>query len=179
MQFTHGVPNVVITNCGGLPSYWKANYKSASSLPAFCDAGENLVVGGCRVDDSTHPARLWESRAIDWSRLMNDVKGVSNVLRRFLPNMVKRGTGSVVNVTHVLDPPAGADVAAYQASRAAISALTRKLSSELPAPMTAVELDPGELTGLMSESEVGNYRHKSSVRIRAYPRNGLLVLNCT
>jgi NAD(P)-dependent dehydrogenase (short-subunit alcohol dehydrogenase family) len=67
---------------------------------------------------------------------------------------VARGTGTVINITHVLDPSAGANVSAYQASRAAVSALTRKLASELPSPMTAVELDPGELLGLRSETEV-------------------------
>lgn len=43
----------------------------------------------------------------------------------------------------------GAEVAAYQASRAAVSALTQKLSSELPLPMLAVELDPGVTRGLL------------------------------
>lgn len=66
---------------------------------------------------------------------------------------VARGSGTVINITHVLDPPSGADVSAYQASRAAVSALTRRLAAELPSPMTAVELDPGELLGLMTETE--------------------------
>lgn len=66
---------------------------------------------------------------------------------------VARGSGTVINITHVLDPPSGADVSAYQASRAAVSALTRRLARELPSPMTAVELDPGALLGLMTETE--------------------------
>ena len=65
----------------------------------------------------------------------------------------------MVNVTHVLDPPAGAEVAAYQASRAAISALTRCLSYEIArdldvsatSHLIAVELDPGTLRGLRHE----------------------------
>jgi NAD(P)-dependent dehydrogenase (short-subunit alcohol dehydrogenase family) len=59
----------------------------------------------------------------------------------------------VINITHVLDPPSGADVSAYRASRAAVSALTRTLAAELPSPMIAVELDPGVLLGLLSETE--------------------------
>ena len=141
-----------------------------------------MVVGGCRpLEDSTlhadanawdddtgdapppptpvRPARVWETRAIDWSRMMNDVKGVSALVRHFTPAMVARGSGLVVNVTHVLDPPGGAEVAAYQASRAAISAMTRCLSYEIArdlevsatSRMIAVELDPGTLRGLRHE----------------------------
>ena len=173
VEFTFGVPDVLITNCGELPSYWKLNYEAAE---AFCPNDNEVVVGGCRpLEDSTlhadanawdddtgdapppssttivRPARVWETRAIDWSRMMNDVKGVSALVRHFTPAMVARGSGIVVNVTHVLDPPGGAEVAAYQASRAAISALTRCLSYEIArdlevsatSRMIAVELDPG------------------------------------
>ena len=134
VEFTFGVPDVLITNCGELPSYWKLNYEAAE---AFCPSDNEVVVGGCRpLEDSTlhadanawdddtgdapppstpvRPARVWETRAIDWSRMMNDVKGVSALVRHFTPAMVARGSGIVVNVTHVLDPPGGAEVAAYQ-----------------------------------------------------------------
>ena len=179
VEFTFGVPDVLITNCGELPSYWKLNYEAAE---AFCPNDNEVVVGGCRpLEDSTlhadanawdddtgdapppptpvRPARVWETRAIDWSRMMNDVKGVSALVRHFTPAMVARGSGIVVNVTHVLDPPGGAEVAAYQASRAAISAMTRCLSYEIArdlevsatSRMIAVELDPGTLRGLRHE----------------------------
>lgn len=188
VEFTFGVPDVLITNCGELPSYWKLNYEAAET---FCPNDNEVVVGGCRpLQDSTlhsdanawdddtgdassssssspppptttpvRPARVWETRAIDWSRMMNDVKGVSALVRHFTPGMVARGSGIVVNVTHVLDPPGGAEVAAYQASRAAISALTRCLSHEIARDLEvsatsrviAVELNPGTLRGLRHE----------------------------
>ena len=190
VEFTFGVPDVLITNCGELPSYWKLNYEAAET---FCPNDNEVVVGGCRpLQDSTlhadanawdddtgdasspsssssssppppptpvRPARVWETRAIDWSRMMNDVKGVSALVRHFTPAMVARGSGIVVNVTHVLDPPGGAEVAAYQASRAAISALTRCLSHEIARDLEvsatsrviAVELNPGTLRGLRHE----------------------------
>ena len=177
VEFTHGVPDMLITNCGELPSYWKLNYEAKEN---FCPKHTDVVVGGCRpLDDTTlhadanawddagyspsslpiRAARSWETRAIDWSRMMNDVKGVSGLVRHFTPGMIDRGSGIVVNVTHVLDPPAGAEVAAYQASRAAISALTRCLSYEIArdldvsatSHLIAVELDPGTLRGLRHE----------------------------
>jgi NAD(P)-dependent dehydrogenase (short-subunit alcohol dehydrogenase family) len=72
--------------------------------------------------------------------MLNDVKGVANVVRHFAPGMLDRRTrgvpgrgdfAAVVNVTHVLDPPEAAQNAAYRASRAAIGALTAALASEL------------------------------------------------
>ena len=73
--------------------------------------------------------------------MLNDVKGVANVVRHFAPGMLDRRTrgvpgsrgdfAAVVNVTHVLDPPEAARNAAYRASRAAIGALTASLAREL------------------------------------------------
>ena len=148
VEFTHGVPDVLVTNCGGMPSYWKTNYQSptdpikpTSNRPTkfllrpspsdACNLDEAAVVGGCRpggVDVGgveAVSARVWETRAADWSRMMNDIKGVSNVLRRFLPSMVARGDGAVVNVTHVLDPAEACMVAPYRSARAAVAELTR------------------------------------------------------
>ena len=73
--------------------------------------------------------------------MLNDVKGVANVVRAFAPGMLDRRTrgvpgsrgdfAAVVNVTHDLDPPEAARNAAYRASRAAIGALTAALAGEL------------------------------------------------
>jgi NAD(P)-dependent dehydrogenase (short-subunit alcohol dehydrogenase family) len=170
VEFTHGVPDILVTNCGGMPSYWKTNYQPAAEehirrpdQSDACDLGEAAVVGGCRPGGvggvGGVPARVWETRAADWSRMMNDVKGVSNVLRRFLPSMVARGEGAVVNVTHVLDPAEACRVAPYRSARAAVAELTRTLAGELAASrprMTAVELDPGALPGLGSASETAD-----------------------
>merc|ERR1712137_548810 len=84
--------------------------------------------------------------------MMNDVRGVSNVLRHFLPSMIKRGSGTIVNVTHVIDPPSGSQMSPYRASRSAITSLTSCLAEELPMDMIAVELDPGTIRGLDSDA---------------------------
>lgn len=170
--FTHGTPDVVIANVGCMPSRWLRAY------------GESPSGDGARLGANGRLDRFaaWRVRAADWSRLMNDVKGVGNVARQFLPAMVQatreeasmeeafandaapdeketkrvienearhprafarsasektrektRGTRTraFVVVSHVVDPPAGATLAPYEASRAALAAVTRALAADL------------------------------------------------
>jgi len=178
--FTHGTPDVVIANVGCMPSRWLRAY------------GESPSGDGARLGANGRLDRFaaWRVRAADWSRLMNDVKGVGNVARQFLPAMVQatreeasmeeafaneketapdeketkreienearhprafarsasgktrektRGTRAFVVVSHVVDPPAGATLAPYEASRAALAAVTRALAADLQ--KVASELD--------------------------------------
>ena len=77
--FTHGTPDVVIANVGCMPSRWLRAY------------GESPSGDGARLGANGRLDRFaaWRTRAADWSRLMNDVKGVGNVARQFLPAMVQ------------------------------------------------------------------------------------------
>ena len=142
--FTHGTPDVVVANVGCMPTRW---------LRAYGDAA------AANGDDSDRFA-TWRAPPEDWSRMMNDVKGVANVARQFLPAMVEaareeaeaslsRGAENenaedekdarrtdpprraFVVVSHVVDPPAGATLAPYEASRAALAAVTRTLAADL------------------------------------------------
>jgi NAD(P)-dependent dehydrogenase (short-subunit alcohol dehydrogenase family) len=168
--FTHGTPDVVIANVGCMPSRWLRAYGAS---PSPRDGGDGLGANR-RVSDRF---AAWRVDAADWSRLMNDVKGVGNVARQFLPAMVQatreeasssnkkkigeafandatpdeketkrargarakkrakkkktRGTRAFVVVSHVVDPPAGATLAPYEASRAALAAVTRALAADL------------------------------------------------
>ena len=77
--FTHGTPDVVIANVGCMPSRWLRAYGESPS-----GDGARLGANGC-----FDRFAAWRTRAADWSRLMNDVKGVGNVARQFLPAMVQ------------------------------------------------------------------------------------------
>ena len=174
--FTHGTPDVVIANVGCMPSRWLRAY------------GESPSGDGARLGANGRLDRFaaWRTRAADWSRLMNDVKGVGNVARQFLPAMVqamreeasieeasiedandatpdekvtkreienearrsrafererasekkktreneKKPSSAFVVVSHVVDPPAGATLAPYEASHAALAAVSRALAAD-------------------------------------------------
>ena len=90
------------------------------------------------------PAPLWEVPAEKFSRLIDvNVKGVVNVIRSFVPAMIKRKQGIIVNFSSGWGRSTAPEVAPYCASKWAIEGLTKSLAQELPAGMAAVPLNPG------------------------------------
>jgi NAD(P)-dependent dehydrogenase (short-subunit alcohol dehydrogenase family) len=90
------------------------------------------------------PAPLWKVTAQDFDRVLAvNVSGVANVIRAFVPAMVERGTGVIVNLSSGWGRSASAEVAPYCATKWAIEGLTKALAEELPKGMAAVPLSPG------------------------------------
>lgn len=89
-------------------------------------------------------APLWQVPAADFDRLIDvNVKGVANVIRHFVPAMVARREGVIVNFSSGWGRVTDAEVAPYCASKWAVEGLTRALAQELPEGMAAVPLNPG------------------------------------
>ena len=90
------------------------------------------------------PAPLWAVPAREFDALLDvNVKGVANVIRHFVPAMVARGRGVIVNLSSGWGRSTSPDVAPYCATKFAIEGLTKALAQELPAGMAAVPLNPG------------------------------------
>ena len=90
------------------------------------------------------PATLWQVPAREFNHLIDvNIKGVANVIRHFVPAMVARGTGIIVNLSSGWGRSTAPEVAPYCASKYAIEGLTKALAQELPAGMAAVPLNPG------------------------------------
>jgi NAD(P)-dependent dehydrogenase (short-subunit alcohol dehydrogenase family) len=89
-------------------------------------------------------APLWEVPAKEFSDIIDvNIKGVVNVIRHFVPAMVARRAGVIVNFSSGWGRSADAEVAPYCATKWAIEGLTNSLSQELPSGMAAVPLNPG------------------------------------
>jgi NAD(P)-dependent dehydrogenase (short-subunit alcohol dehydrogenase family) len=89
-------------------------------------------------------APLWEVSAKEFSDVIDvNIKGVVNVIRHFVPAMVARRSGVIVNFSSGWGRTTDAEVAPYCATKWAIEGLTSSLSQELPADMAAVPLNPG------------------------------------
>jgi len=89
-------------------------------------------------------AKLWEVPAKEFSDVIDvNIKGVANVIRHFVPAMVKRKNGVIVNFSSGWGRSTDAEVAPYCATKWAIEGLTQALAQELPPGMAAVPLNPG------------------------------------
>ena len=90
------------------------------------------------------PAPLWQVPAEEFDAVIDvNVKGVANVIRAFVPAMVKRKAGVIVNLSSGWGRSTSPEVAPYCASKYAVEGLTLALAQELPAGMAAVPLNPG------------------------------------
>lgn len=102
-------------------------------------------------------APLWQVPAREFDALIDiNVKGVANVIRRFVPAMAEAGRGVIVNFSSGWGRAVDAEVAPYCASKWAIEGLTRALALELPAGMAAVPLNPGIIDTAMLRSTFGD-----------------------
>lgn len=91
-----------------------------------------------------HPAPLWEVPTEEFDSLIDiNIKGVTNVLRCFLPAMIASKQGVVVNFSSTWGRSTSSEVAPYCASKWAIEGLTRALAQELPSGLAAISLNPG------------------------------------
>ncbi|MDJ0707969.1 MAG: SDR family NAD(P)-dependent oxidoreductase [Leptolyngbyaceae cyanobacterium MO_188.B28] len=89
-------------------------------------------------------APLWEIPSEDFSHLIDvNIKGVANVLRHFLPGMIAKKRGIVVNLSSGWGRSTSPQVSSYCASKWAIEGMTRSLAQELPQGMAAIPLNPG------------------------------------
>ena len=84
-----------------------------------------------------------------------NLKGTANVIRNFVPAMLARKTGVIVNFSSGWGRSADAEVAPYCASKWAIEGLTQALAQELPTGMAAIPLNPGIINTEMLQSSFG------------------------
>jgi len=120
------------------------------------------------------PAPLWEVPAEQFDTLIDvNVKGVANVIRAFVPAMVARGSGVVVNLSSGWGRSTSPEVAPYCASKYAVEGLTLSLAQELPRGMAAVPLNPGVIdTDMLRQAwadDAGAYPKAEAWAKRAAP----------
>jgi NAD(P)-dependent dehydrogenase (short-subunit alcohol dehydrogenase family) len=102
----------------------------------------DLLINNAGVINS--PAPLWEIPAEEFDTvLMTNVAGVTNVIRAFLPLMLRQGRGVIVNMSSGWGRSVDAFVAPYCASKWAVEGLTLALAEELPDGFAAISLNPG------------------------------------
>lgn len=119
-------------------------------------------------------APLWQVPAAEFDQVVDvNLKGVANVIRHFVPAMIARGRGVIVNFSSGWGRSTDAEVAPYCATKWAIEGLTRALARELPAGLAAVPLNPGIIDTDMLRScfgaDAGAYPRPAEWARRAAP----------
>lgn len=114
---------------------WAASLITAGQIP-------ELLINNAGVINSNAP--LWQVKAEELSKVMRvNVEGTANLLRSFVPAMIDRGQGVIVNFSSGWGRSTSAEVAPYCASKWAIEGLTQALAQELPSGLAAVAVNPG------------------------------------
>lgn len=139
----HRFDQVDVASAGAVAA-WSDTILSSWGVP-------DLLINNAAIINSN--ARLWEIPAADFDKLFAvNVSGTANIIRSFVPAMVKRRSGVIVNFSSGWGRGVAAEVAPYCASKWAIEGLTQALAEELPANMAAVPLNPGIINTEMLQS---------------------------
>jgi NAD(P)-dependent dehydrogenase (short-subunit alcohol dehydrogenase family) len=114
----------------------------------------DLLVNNAALVNQNAP--LWEVPPDEFSRVIDvNIKGVYHVIRAFVPAMIHKGSGVIVNFSSGWGRSTSPEVAPYCATKFAIEGLTQALAQELPDGLAAVPLNPGVIDTDMLRSCFG------------------------
>jgi NAD(P)-dependent dehydrogenase (short-subunit alcohol dehydrogenase family) len=125
-----------------------ASPKSVDRLAgALANEDISILVNNAGIAGPVAP--LWEIEPSDWEEVMAvNVRGVYLMCRAFLPPMIERGAGDVINLASVSGKRPLARRTPYTASKMAVIGLTTTLAHEVgPLGVSVNTLSPGPVSG--------------------------------
>jgi NAD(P)-dependent dehydrogenase (short-subunit alcohol dehydrogenase family) len=91
-----------------------------------------------------NPAPLWQVSAKEFDEMSAvNINGVANMIRHFVPSMIRSRRGIIVNLSSGWGRSTSPDVAPYCATKWAIEGMSSALAQELPNGIACVALNPG------------------------------------
>lgn len=140
LRMTHAAPHDFSTVDVALDSkvaIWAAKVLENDSPP-------DLLINNAALMNRLSP--LWEQDDREFTKLVDvNIRGVQNVIRHFVPAMVAKKRGVIVNLSSGWGRSVSPEVAPYCMSKWAVEGLTKALAEELPDGMAAVPLNPGTI----------------------------------
>ncbi len=125
----------------------------ATSVLAEYGPSDLLLNNAALINEN---APLWDVPPDDFSQVVDvNIKGVFHVIRHFVPAMIQRGSGVIVNFSSTWGRTTSPNVAPYCTTKWAIEGMTQALAEELPRGMAAVALNPGVIHTDMLETCFG------------------------
>src|SRR4051812_16699143 len=138
LRMTHQAPHdfsVVDVALDTKVAIWAAKVLENDSAP-------DLLINNAALMNRLAP--LWEQDDREFTKLVDvNIRGVQNVLRHFVPAMVAKKKGVIVNFSSGWGRSVSPEVGPYCMSKWAIEGLTKAMAEELPTGMAAVPLNPG------------------------------------
>lgn len=138
LRMTHQAPHdfaVVDVAQDSKVALWAARILENESPP-------DLLINNAAIMNRLSP--VWAQDDREFTRLVDvNIRGVQNVLRHFVPAMVARKKGVIVNFSSGWGRSVAPEVGPYCMSKWAIEGLTKAMAEELPSGMAAVPLNPG------------------------------------
>ena len=126
---------------------WSEGVISSFGAPTFLLNNASVI---------NNNAYLREISAEEFNNVIDiNIKGVTNVIRHLVPEMIKAGKGVVVNFSSDWGRTAAVNEAPYCASKWAIEGLSKAMALELPEPLTCVPLNPGLINTAMLQISDG------------------------
>ena len=135
------------------------------------DSAPDLLINNAALMNRLAP--LWEQDDREFTRIIDvNIRGVQNVIRHFVPEMVARKKGVIVNFSSGWGRSVSPDVAPYCMTKWAVEGMTKALAAELPEGMAAVAMNPGVidtdmLRACMSEGAAAHPKADAWARIAA------------
>lgn len=147
LRMTHQAPHdfsVVDVALDNKVALWAAKILEHDTAP-------DLLINNAAIMNRLGP--IWEQDDREFTKLVDvNIRGTQNVIRHFVPAMVARKKGVIVNFSSGWGRSVSPEVGPYCMSKWAIEGLTKALAEELPAGMAAVPLNPGVIDTEMLRS---------------------------
>ncbi|MFN3152394.1 SDR family oxidoreductase [Bremerella sp.] len=110
----------------------------------------DLLINNAAIINESNP--LWRVPVDEFSQMIDiNIQGVFHIIKAFVPAMVERGEGVVINFSSGWGRSTSPEVGPYCATKYAIEGLTKSLAQELPEGMAAIPLGPGMIHTEMLE----------------------------
>ncbi|MEV7625918.1 SDR family NAD(P)-dependent oxidoreductase [Actinoplanes sp. NPDC089786] len=107
-----------------------ADVTSTEAIRALDVGPVDILVNSAGIIGPAGP--LWELPPDGWDRTFAvNVRGTFNLCQAFVPGMIERGWGRVINMASISGKDGNPNMSAYSASKAAVIALTKSLGKEL------------------------------------------------
>jgi NAD(P)-dependent dehydrogenase (short-subunit alcohol dehydrogenase family) len=119
----------------------------------------DLLLNNAGLINSNAP--LWKVPVDEVAKVLNvNIGGVVNVIRHFVPAMIDRGSGVIVNFSSGWGRATAPEVAPYCATKWGVEGLTQAFAQELPKGLAAIALNPGIVNTDMLQSCFGRSASK-------------------